>query len=97
VDYRVTIDHSNGSQYGLTMGKVTNGLRVEAVLPDGLVAIWNANNPAAQIEVGDVIMCVNGALDCSSMEQELDKMEMMCIKLRRHVLVQDTAESKKER
>jgi len=41
---------------------------------DGLMAAWNANNPASAVQVGDCIVSVNGALGTDKMLIQLQEM-----------------------
>lgn len=57
-EWSIRVDRSSGTKLGMSINK--NKLRVENVLPNGLIAAWNDDNPELALEIGCRIVSVNG-------------------------------------
>mmetsp|Transcript_43903 Transcript_43903/g.103851 ORF Transcript_43903/g.103851 Transcript_43903/m.103851 type:complete len:199 (+) Transcript_43903:108-704(+) len=66
--FRAKLDTAMGS-VGMTFSKAPDALRicVKTISRDGLVAKWNEEHPAEQIEVGDYILQMNNKSDMVGM------------------------------
>ena len=75
---RITLEKRGARALGFEVGLASGvDLKVEAVLPDGLLAAWNASNPQAQVSVGDRIASCNGVEgDSRAMLAELKRAQV---------------------
>ena len=82
---RITLEKRGARALGFEVGLASGvDLKVEAVLPDGLLAAWNASNPQAQVSVGDRIASCNGVEgDSRAILAELKRAEVCALVLHR--------------
>lgn len=83
-DFTITLDNAQGGLLGLVLlHEEGKALAVEA-LAEGRIEEWNKSNPNAEVQVGDIVVSVNGIRDSvSDQVQECRKPKVLHIVLRR--------------
>jgi len=77
--WTIAVDRSDGTKLGMSINK--KQLRIDRIIPDGLVATWNAKNPERAIEVGFKILEVNGKTSGNDILAECVKSQPLTIKV----------------
>jgi len=82
-DFVVTLDHSSGSPFGVTLTSHRIGIHVEQVRPGGLFDAWNATRDDT-VQAGDWILSVNGlARDGNRMLEEMARRRVCELRVRK--------------
>lgn len=79
-EYRITLDHTGDVKLGLLLAMPM--CEVSSV-GDGLVALWNEQNPTKQVSIGDRVVMVNGATE--QLHEALAQQAVLDVVLRRPV------------
>ena len=80
-EFEATIEKPDGAKYGVSVDPQT--LRINDIQPYGLIAEWNARQRGTKIQLGDIIVSINGVADPKGMLQELREAEISQLKLQR--------------
>mmetsp|Transcript_105807 Transcript_105807/g.183952 ORF Transcript_105807/g.183952 Transcript_105807/m.183952 type:complete len:436 (+) Transcript_105807:77-1384(+) len=81
VEWTVVLDRSEGKPLGIDLDSST--LEIVAVLTEGLVQDWNDANPTKAVQVGDVVVEVNGKESSESIIKECKGKAIIEIKFMR--------------
>ena len=82
-EFETTFDHTDGSRLGIWIHYCQQGFRIVAIYPDELVDRWNAQQPGL-VQIGDIIVNVNGVTGHEGMNQEFHKLQVSQIRFCRY-------------
>jgi hypothetical protein len=80
-EYTISLDRTEGADIGVA---TTHEYVIDSIEKKGLVELWNTTHPEQKVELGDIIIEVNGKRgDVAEMRLECEKKMMLEIKLQK--------------
>lgn len=82
-EFDIEVLKTEGATYGIDMDEHKEGWLVDSIDGTGLINMWNLDNPEREVEVGDIIVAVNGVHGCKNIDLEMDKNMLVQLRIRK--------------